>query len=190
MIGSFLRPRRRFRGTSCLTIDQPFNTFPKYRRRRSLARFPLVNDGLCRRPQSVRPILLVSAGDVDGPAKAYEHNLAGRVFVRRAGASEQIESRTVCSTARRRPDPAQSSLLVPGSETRRDSRTSPRGDRFVPRLAMSERGRGVRSQVPGATAADAGLAVVVHNQMSVEVGRDLRVDRVEKLQELVTAMPP
>src|SRR5262245_36860114 len=33
-------------------------------------------------------------------------------------------------------------------------------------------------------------AVVVKNQMNVEVRWNLRVDRVEKLQEFVTAMPP
>ncbi len=33
-------------------------------------------------------------------------------------------------------------------------------------------------------------AVVVENQVNVEVRRDLRVDRIEKLQELLTAMPP
>jgi hypothetical protein len=41
-------------GSVLAASDQPFNTFPQYRRRLSLARLPLVNDGFARHPNLFR----------------------------------------------------------------------------------------------------------------------------------------
>jgi hypothetical protein len=38
-------PSRAASASNTLTVDQPFNTFPKYWRRLSLSRFPLIDDG-------------------------------------------------------------------------------------------------------------------------------------------------
>ena len=85
-----------------------------------------------------------------------EPNLMEQLFVQEAVVSGRIANMTVCSTARQTPDRPPVSPWGPGSETQRDCRTSPRGDRCEPRSAACERALRVQSRVPATTEGDEG----------------------------------